>query len=489
MTSGWAPARIINNNSQGADEMSQTTQALEWLEQNHETLVDWLRQSVAIPSISTDGQHGKEISQTAALVCDFMRQAGLNNVREISFGESYPYSYGEWLGAPGKPTLFLYSHHDVQPVNYANQWLSDPWTLTRRDGRLFGRGSADDKAAFVAQLGAIAAWLKTNGSLPVNVKVLCEGEEEVGSRNLQGFFKNYRECIESDVVVVCDTENIEVGLPCITSALRGIVAAQVKVTTAHFPVHSGMAGGALADAAIVLSQVLARLGNPKEQVPVPGFEKNLKKLTPEEKALYADLPFNEAKAREDLGILSGVPFATPEGRTMYEQTWRHPSATVIAIEASSIKGASNQVLPTAEAIVSCRIVPNMDPEESFKQLKEFLEKDPPYGAKVEVIPHGPPVAWWATDPRGPAFTAAMDSLTEAFGKKAVPIGCGGTIGFVGPLVEILGGAPALLLGIEDPQSNAHAPNESLHEGDWKKLMGAMVRMFGKMGHLTPETTR
>jgi hypothetical protein len=469
--------------------MPQTKRALEWLEQNHETLVDWLRQSVAIPSISTDGQHGKEISQTAALVCDFMRQAGLNNVREISFGESYPYSYGEWLGAPGKPTLFLYSHHDVQPVNYANQWLSDPWTLTRRDGRLFGRGSADDKAAFVAQLGAIAAWLKTNGSLPVNVKVLCEGEEEVGSRNLQGFFKNHRECIEADVVVVCDTENIEVGLPCITSALRGIVAAQVKVTTAHFPVHSGMAGGALADAAIVLSQVLARLGNPKEEVPVPGFEKNLKKLTTEEEALYAELPFNEAKAREDLGILPGVPFATPQGRTMYEQTWRHPSATVIAIEASSIKGASNQVLPTAEAIVSCRIVPNMDPEESFNQLKDFLEKDPPFGAKVEVIPHGPPVAWWATDPRGPAFTAAMDSLTEAFGKKAVPIGCGGTIGFVGPLVEILGGAPALLLGIEDPQSNAHAPNESLHEGDWKKLMGAMVRMFGKIGHLTPETTR
>ena len=270
---------------------------------------------------------------------------------------------------------------------------------------------------------------------------------------------------------------------------KGIVAAQVKVTTAHFPVHSGMAGGALADAAIVLSQVLARLGNPKEEVPVPGFEKNLKKLTTEEEALYAELPFNEAKAREDLGILPGVPFATPQGRTMYEQTWRHPSATVIAIEASSIKGASNQVLPTAEAIVSCRIVPNMDPEESFNQLKDFLEKDPPFGAKVEVIPHGPPVAWWATDPRGPAFTAAMDSLTEAFGKKAVPIGCGGTIGFVGPLVEILGGAPALLLGIEDPQSNAHAPNESLHEGDWKKLMGAMVRMFGKMGHLTPETTR
>ncbi len=461
--------------------MSQTAQPLDWLDQNHEMLVDWLRQSVAIPSISTDGQHLQEIGQSAALVCHFMRQAGLENVREIAFDDSYPYAYGEWLGAPGKPTLFLYSHHDVQPVNYANQWLSDPWTLTRRDGRLFGRGAADDKAAFVGQLGAIAAWLKTHGSLPINVKVLCEGEEEVGSRNLQGFFKNHRECVESDVVVVCDTENIEVGLPCITSALRGIVAAQVTVTTAQFPVHSGMAGGALADAAIVLSQVLARLGTPTGEVPVPGFEKNLKKVTPEEKTLYANLPFEDSKARSDLGILPGVPFATPKHRTMYEQTWRHPSATVIAIEASSLKGASNQVLPSAQAIVSCRIVPNMDPMESFEQLKTFLESNPPFGAKVEVIPHGPPVSWWATDPKGPAFSAAMDSLSESYGKKAVPIGCGGTIGFVGPLVELLGGVPALLLGIEDPQSNAHAPNESLHEGDWKKLMGAMVRMFEKMG--------
>ncbi len=460
--------------------MTQTENALDWLNQNHDLLVDWLRQSVAIPSISTDGQHLKEIGQSAALVCHLMRQAGLDNVREIAFEDAYPYAYGEWLGAPGKPTLFLYSHHDVQPVNYASQWLSDPWTLTRREGRLFGRGAADDKAAFVGQLGAIAAWLKTSGTLPINVKVLCEGEEEIGSKNLQGFFKNHRDCVESDVVVVCDTENIEVGQPCITSALRGIVAATVKVTTAHFPVHSGMAGGALADAAIVLSQVLARLGIPGSEVPVPGFEKNLKRVTEQEKLLFANLPFDEAKAKADLGILSGVPFVTPVGRTIYEQTWRHPSATVIAIEASSIKGASNQVLPTAEAIVSCRIVPNMDPKESFEQLKTFLEKDPPFGAKVEVLAHGPPVPWWATDPQGPAFSAAMDSLTESFGKKAVPIGCGGTIGFVGPLVELLGGVPALLLGIEDPQSNAHAPNESLHEGDWKKLMGAMVRMFDKL---------
>lgn len=469
--------------------MSESAKALNWLETNHDFLVNWLDQAVAIPSISTDGEHLPEIKKSCALICEFMRESGLQNVQEISFGDSYPYAYGEWLGAPGKPTLFLYSHHDVQPVNYENQWLSNPWKLTRRGGRLFGRGSADDKAAIIGQLGSIASWLKTTGSLPVNVKVLCEGEEEVGSRNLQGFFKNHKDCIDSDVIVVCDTENIEVGLPCITCALRGIVAAKVKVSTAKFPVHSGMGGGAMADAAVILASTLARLGLNPNGVPVPGFDANLAPVTPAEKELYAGLPFEESKARADLGILDGVSFATPEGRTFYEQTWRHPTATVIAMQASTIQGASNQVLPTAEAVVSCRIVPNMDPTKTFQQLKTYLEKDAPFGAKVEVEPYGPPVSWWSTNPEGPAFKAAMDSMTEAFGRKAVPIGCGGTIGFVGPLVEILNGAPALLLGIEDPQSNAHAPNESLHEGDWKKLMKSMVLMMEKMGKLTPATVR
>jgi len=462
---------------------------ISWLETHHDLLVDWLEKAVAIPGISTDGEHRKEINKSCSLICDFMRQTGLQNVREISFGDSYPYAYGEWLGAPGKPTLFFYSHHDVQPVNFLDQWLSDPWKLTRRDGRLFGRGSADDKAAIIGQLGAIGAFLKTKGSLPVNVKVLCEGEEEVGSRNLQGFFKGHRECIDSDVIVVCDTENIEVGLPCITHALRGIVAAKVKVTTAKFPVHSGMGGGAMADSAWILAQVLSRLDHQSSGVPVPGFEIDLAKVTPEEASLYQSLPFDLTKARQDLGILDGVSFSTPAGRSFYEQTWRHPTATIIAMQASTIQGASNQVLPTAEAVVSCRIVPNMNPEKTFEQLKAHLEKNPPFGAKVTVEPYGPPVSWWSTNPKGPAFQAAMDSMTEAFGKKAVPIGCGGTIGFVGPLVELLGGAPALLLGIEDPQSNAHAPNESLHEGDWKKLMRSMVLMMEKMGHLTPSTVR
>src|SRR6266436_2090808 len=194
-----------------------------WLKQNHQSLINDLGNLVAIPSISTDGEHQAEIEKSASLVAEQMRQAGLNNVDILRCGKSNPFAYGEWLGAPGKPTVFLYAHHDVQPTNFLEEWKSDPWQLTQRGGRLYGRGAADDKGAITAQLGAVAAYLKTRGQLPVNVKMLVEGEEEIGSSNLLGFFKEHKERIQSDVIVVCDTGNIDTGIPSITYSLRGIV--------------------------------------------------------------------------------------------------------------------------------------------------------------------------------------------------------------------------------------------------------------------------
>jgi acetylornithine deacetylase/succinyl-diaminopimelate desuccinylase-like protein len=460
---------------------------IDWLTANHEKLVNDLARLVAIPSVSTDGEHQKEVEQTAELTCEQMRQAGLQNVAILRSGGSNPYAYGEWLGAPGKPTVFLYAHHDVQPVHQEDidqgRWQSPPWQLTRRDGRLYGRGAADDKGAITAQLAAVASFLQTQGSLPVNVKMLVEGEEEVGSSNLMGFFQEHKERINADVIIVCDTENIEVGLPCITYALRGIVAVTVEVQSAESPVHSGMAGGALADAALALDVILARLYWKNGKLPIPGFYRGVRPMTPAQRRTYRSLPFNEAKLRKNYGILPGVKLAVEKGSSVYEQTWRKPAVTIIAQEASSIKQASNQVLPRASAIVSCRIVPDQDPDEVYVQLKKFLTKDPPWGVKVAVTPHGKPVKWWMTDPDGPAFEAAMSAMKAGFKKEPVAIGCGGTIGFVGPLADLLGGAPALLLGIEDPRSNAHAPNESLHEGDWRKLMASLAYLFENLGSL------
>lgn len=460
---------------------------LDWLKNNHDALVKELADLVAIRGVSTDGQHQKEIDQSAALTCEQMRQAGLKNVEILRSNGSNPYAYGEWIGDPKKPTVFLYSHHDVQPVHQKDldekRWNSEPWTLTARGGRLYARGSADDKGAITAQLAAISSFLKTSGSLPVNVKVLCEGEEEVGSSNLMGFFKQYRQKIQSDVIVVCDTENIETGLPSITYSLRGIVAVSVKVESSTKPVHSGMAGGSLADSAIALNAILARLYWGHKKLKVPGLYKQVRKLTKAERAMLKRMPGTEKEWAKICGVLPKVELACEKGVHPYQQTWRLPAVTVIAQEASSIKQASNQVLPRAEAIVSCRIVPDQDPDKVFKALKKCLEEDPPWGVKVKVEPHGSFVKWWMTDPTGPAFEAALTAMKAGFNKDPLAIGCGGTIGFVGPLAELLDGAPALLMGIEDPHSNAHAPDESLHEGDWKKLMASLAHLFNNLGNL------
>ena len=464
-------------------------QPLEWLKANHEQIVHGLAELVAIPSISTDGEHAAEIDRTATLTATQMRDAGLHNVEVLRVGHSQPYAYGEWLEAPGKPTVFLYAHHDVQPINFVEQWLSDPWKLTRRDGRLFARGSADDKGAISAQLGAVAAFRKTTNQLPVNIKMLVEGEEEVGSKNLMKFFDVHRDRIKSDVIVVCDTENIEVGIPSITYSLRGIVAVTVEVTSAKMPVHSGTGGGGLPDAAIALNVLLSRLYSDAAPLPIKGFYDQVRVLTEKEKQAFAKLPFDVEKFRREIGMVSTARFAMEKGLTAYEQTWRRPSATVIAQEASSIKGASNQVLPKASAIVSCRIVPDQDPQQVLDQLAAFFTAAPPWGVEVKVTPHGPPVKWWMTDPNGPAFEAALSGMRSGFDRDPVAIGCGGSIGFVGPLSELFGGAPALLMGIEDPASNAHAPNESLHEGDFKKLMVSLVKLFENLGKLTPKTVK
>lgn len=459
-------------------------EALNWLNDNYPRLVQNLAELVAIPSISTDGRHAQEIDRSAEAVSRHMQQAGLQNVKILRFQDSYPYVYGEWCHAPGKPTVFLYSHHDVQPVaGFEKDWQSDPWTLTARSGRLYGRGSADDKAAIVAQLASVEAWLKTAGSLPVNVKMLVEGEEEIGSKNLMGFFKQYRDLIRSDVIVVNDTENLETGLPSITYSLRGIVALEVEVEGLKRPVHSGAGGGLLPDAAIALNVILSRLYWDNGKLPIPGFYEKVRRLTPSEKKAYAQLPLDEKKLRNDAAMLPGVSWASMKGVGPYEQTWRWPAVTVIAQEASSFQAVSNQVLPKARAVVSCRIVPDMDPKQTEKQLTEVLTKDPPWGVKVTVKPRGPHVKWWMTDPQGPAFEAAMSALKAGYKRDPVAIGSGGTIGFVGPLADLLDGAPALLLGIEDPRSSPHAPNESLHEGDWKKLMASLVHLYHNLSAL------
>lgn len=460
-----------------------------WLKSNYESQVADLAALVAIRSISTDGEHQQEIGDSAALTAEQMRRAGLQNVEVLATAGSNPYAYGEWLGAPGKPTVFLYAHHDVQPVNFVEEWKQpDPWTLTRRSGRLYGRGSADDKAAITAQLASIAACLQTTGELPVNIKMLVEGEEEIGSRNLLGFFREHAKRIDADVVVVCDTANIATGQPSLTYSLRGIVQLRIDVETARIPVHSGMGGGVIADAAIALNVILSRLYWKNGRLPIPGFYNQVRRPTAAEKRTLRALPIDLPGWQHAIGTPKGTRLALPKPFHPFEQIWLNPAVSVIAQEASSLKGASNQVLPRASAIVSCRIVADQDPKDVADRLTRFLAADPPWGARVRITAEEG-LRWWRTDTEGPVFRAAMAAMKDGYGRDAVAIGSGGSIGFVGPLCKLLRGAPALLVGIEDPRSNAHAPNESQHEGDFRKVMASLVSLYERLGRLTPGECR
>lgn len=404
-----------------------------------------------------------------------MHRAGLNNVQMLRVDNSNPYIYGQWLHARNKPTVFLYAHQDVQPAGPLADWKSSPWKLTPRDGRLFGRGTADDKGAITAQLAAISAFLKMHGRLPVNIKMLVESEEEIGSPHLTTFFRKYRKLIRSDVVVVCDTENIATGLPSITSSLRGILQAQLTVESAERPLHSGLGGGVVPDAALALNVILSRLYNGNGKLPA-FLNRDILPTSKAEMKSWRDLPGSEESRRKNFGVLPGVKLGIESRRNVHEQIWRRPSVTIIAQDAGSIRHASNQILPRASAIISCRTVPNQKPSEIFRELQKFLTARPPWNVRVNLKLFGT-VDWWTGDTDGFAFDAAKKSLRAGYGKEPVLIGGGGSIGFIRPLSEMLNNAPVLLLGIEDPQSKVHFPNESLHENDYAKLIVSLCHLF------------
>ena len=452
--------------------------AISWVENNKEVLFDSLAELVAIPSISTNADHHSDINQCARTVQKQMQTAGFPKTSLLELDGAFPYVFGEIPAPPGAPTLLMLSHYDVQPLNYLDQWKSPPWILTKRDGRFFGRGAADDKGGVVAQIGAASAWLKSTGKCPVGIKILVEGEEECGSTHLLDLIRENPQHFQADALIVCDTENLAANLPCITYSLRGVINLKITVRSAIYPSHSGMAGGTLADPAMGLCQILGRLCWNKGPIPVPGFYDNVRPLSIHEREACRKAPIDESSWRRDLGVLPGVSLGLETGKTIAEESWRRPSVSVIALEASSIRGASNQILPIAQSIISCRIVPDQDPATIIQSLTKFLCASPPWGMQVEVELLGE-AKWWMTTPEGPWFKAAMESLKLGFGNAPLAIGCGGTIGFVEPLEALLGGVPSILLGIEDPLSNAHAPNESLHEQDWYSLIKSMVYLMDR----------
>ncbi len=454
------------------------TAALGALDATMERTLAELCELARIPGVSAAGFDARELERSASMTAARMGDAGLEHVEILRLPGAHPYVVGDWLHAGASaPTALVYAHHDVQPPGRAEKWLSPAFEPTlRADGRLYGRGVVDDKAGLFVHLAALRACFDAGGAPPVNVKLLVEGEEEIGSPHLEAFLRAHRARLAADVIVLSDTANLDAGVPSLTTSLRGLVVVDVRVRALDHPLHSGMWGGPVADSASALVRLLARLVDDRGVIQIPGIYDDVRALGADERARLARLPFDERAFREQAGLVTSGALAGEAGFTPYERLWLRPSLAFTALEGVPIAGSANRLMEEASARVGLRLAPSQDAQRAAVLLTEFLRRDPPNGVVVEVSIESA-AGGWETNPIGPAFDAARRALEAGFCHELALIGCGGSIPFVGPFAEVLGGVPALLLGLEDPICNAHGENESLNVDDFKRAARSALRLY------------
>src|SRR5687768_4150309 len=438
-----------------------------------------LEHLVRVPSISADEHHAADVKRSAQLTANYLTACGLENVRLATAAGCPPAVIGEWLHAEDAPTILLYAHHDVQPPGFAARWTSDPFEPVERDGRLFGRGTADDKAGAVAHGAMVKAWLDSEGALPCNVKVFVEGEEEIGSPRLAAFLDQYAGELKADVLLLADAGNWKVGTPGLTYSLRGLIGADVTVRAMHGPAHSGMAGGPVPDPVTGLARMLATLVDLSGDVAIDGFWDDVQELTDDERERLEALPCDTDRLRDAWGVVPSVELTGDPSTSIYERLWFRPALAVIGFDSHPIEGSSNQIVAEASARISIRIARGQHPDRLLECLRRHLEDRVPWGLALS-FDADESVPAWSCEPEGWAFDAATNALTRGFGKAPVLMGVGGTIPFVKPFAEAFGGIPALLLGPADPESSIHGEDESLHLGDWQKLMASEALLLDEL---------
>jgi acetylornithine deacetylase/succinyl-diaminopimelate desuccinylase-like protein len=419
--------------------------------------------SVSLASLDTFDQ--AHVDASAEAVATLLRAEGLD--AEIVREGGMPAVIAHVDGPPGAPTVTLYAHHDVQPPGDPDLWDSDPWVPTERDGRLYGRGVADDKAGITVHLAALRAHA---GNLPVSVTVFVEGEEEVGSESLPTILQRHGERLRADAIVLADSGNWHLGQPALTTTLRGLVRAVVTVRTLDHGVHSGMFGGAVPDALMVLVRLLATLHDDDGTVAVAGLRRDE----------AADLDYSEQRLRAESGLLDGV--AVIGSGSLLSRLWTQPALTTIGITAPSVENASNTLVPTASAKVSLRIAPDEDPAVAFAALERHLETHVPWGARVSVRLADAGQGFDA-HAQGPVYDAARAAFRDAWGVESVDMGVGGSIPFVAAFAERFPDAALLVTGVEDPDSRAHGANESLHLDEWERACVAEALLLARIGDL------
>ncbi|WP_028926824.1 dipeptidase [Pseudonocardia acaciae] len=423
---------------------------------------------VRIPSIWADPAHRDDTHRSAAAVAELARAEGADAVEVVSAGEGAPAVIARWPAPPGAPTVLLYAHHDVQPTGGDEKWTSPPFQPTERDGRLYGRGAADDKAGVMTHLSVLRAFRSLEGGLPVGVTLFIEGEEESGSPTLPALLAEHREKLAADVIVIADSSNPATDVPALTTSLRGLVDCTVEVSMLERPAHSGVYGGALGDALTALCRLLATLHDDKGRVAIPGLVHN--------DSSAPDL--DEATFRSDAGVLDGVELIGTG--TLPERLWQQPAASVLGIDAPKVSEVANVLLPSARAVVSLRLAPGQDPLDAQRALHEHLQTHAPWGATVTVTP-GMVGAPFALDPVGAVYDTARRTFAAAYGNETVEVGIGGSIPFIAEFARTFPGAAVLVTGVGDPASRWHGIDESLHLDMFRRAVLAEALLLTELG--------
>jgi acetylornithine deacetylase/succinyl-diaminopimelate desuccinylase-like protein len=451
---------------------------VDYVNVNRDRYLDELKAFLAIPSISALPAHAADVKRCAEWTADEMRRIGLRNVRLISTPGN-PVVYGDWLDAPGAPTILFYGHYDVQPVDPLNLWESPPFEATIRDGEIYARGSADDKGQVFMHFKAVEAHLKQTGKLPVNIKFILEGEEEVGSVNLDEFVRAHKHELKADVVVISDSPMFDRGVPSICYGLRGLVYFQLDLRGSSTDLHSGSFGGAVANPGFVLSQMVAQMKDRGGRIKIPGFYDDVVPLKDAEREAWSRLPFNEKKYRKDFGIPR--LFGETDYTTL-ERTWARPTIEVNGMLSGFTGEGAKTVLPAvAMAKISMRLVPNQNPDKIADLFEAYVKKIAPKTVELKItrMHGGKP---WMTSFDNPFVQAAGRAIERGFGKAPVFTREGGSIPVVSTFQEELG-VPSVLFGVGLPDENAHAPNEKLDLTNFHNGIIASAILYDEIAHI------
>jgi len=472
--------------------------AVAFAKDNGERFVEELKSLIRIPSVSTDPERRADTRRAAQFVAHELQRIGMQNVRliETSTAESmvagadgppqvvpprigHPMVYADWLNLPGKPTVLCYGHYDVQPAEPLDEWKSPPFEPEVRDGNLYARGAVDDKGQMWMHVKALEAMMVAGGGkLPVNVRVIIEGEEEVGGEGIAAFVREHGDQLKADVALVSDTEMFAPDLPTLCVGLRGMIYTEIEVRGSRTDLHSGMYGGAAPNAFVGLAQIIAKLKDEDGKILIPGVYDHVAKSTSAELNAWKALPFDEEEYRES-EVGSSALIGEP-GYSVLERTWSRPTVDVHGMPGGFIGAGAKTVIPArAVAKVSLRLVPDMTPADTFEKLKSYVEKIVPKGCTVEVrmIHSGEPIVV-STD--NVFIAKATEAMKTVFGKKTVFVRGGGSIPIVGDFVRELG-MPAVLMGFGLPDDNLHAPNEKFNLANFHRGIESIVRWMELVG--------